>query len=169
MNESPAIGWLPIDAGYDRRTGEPLYIDGCPLTTFGPASDLEAGPGTDHPDPEIADLVRALDAAGIETAQSSQDITTWLRKDGWEDVARMGMVLVRWDSFPKIKATLPDYWDDDGWLFAADPACKYVSVIFPWRAHDAWLAKLRRAKPQVSLSELRQLRQLRERARAKRG
>jgi hypothetical protein len=155
MDNRPNIAWLPHEAGHD-DDGTPYYMDGCMFTTFGRGShsgnddlvyvDGITGPDDGHNpwglDPKIADLIIALNRAGIETVQSCQSATP--DDDVYDDVAPMGIVLVKLADFPKIAATLPTgVPDDDGWLAVIpwdDP--EYVSVIFPLRDHDAWLAKL---------------------------
>ena len=125
------IGWFPYE-------GE--FMEGCPFTTHG-LGFHEGDPDRGGLDPEIADLVEALNAAGVPTLQSCQEITA----DTDPDVCRMGAVLVPWADFPKVDATLPDAAGpsfSSGWLFAADRQARHVTVIFPWRDHDAWLAKL---------------------------
>lgn len=160
------IVWLPHDAGTG-DDGEPGWLPAVPFTTFGTGShaggdglvyvdDLtgpEIGPSGRRNsyglDPEIADLVVALNKAGIETVQSCQEITDEAA-EYLTDIPRMGIVVVTWAAFPKVAATLPgmvtgnnfDREAGSGWLFAAHLNAKYVSVIFPWRDHDAWLARL---------------------------
>jgi hypothetical protein len=165
-NGETAIIWLPHDAGRDEN-GEPYWLDGCPFSTFGRNSNHVGadnlvyvpeitGPeywqdedGSSHRnpyglDPEIADLVIALNQAGVETVQSCQDISR-LADDPIDDVPRMGIVVVAWATFPRLTKTLPGAAagsnNDDGWLFAADRRAEYVSVIFPRRDYEAWLAK----------------------------
>jgi hypothetical protein len=157
------IAWVPHDGGYSDE-GEPWLVEGVPFTTFGTGTHTEGlvcpeGITLDIAglDPEIADLVIALNKAGIKTVQSCQEISGTARED-FEDVPRMGIVVVAWETFPLVAATLPGIRErdgvtipagagtggnhGDGWLFAADSRARYVSVIFPWRDHDAWLASV---------------------------
>src|SRR5258708_39786369 len=59
----------------------------------------------------------------------------------------MGIVVVKWEAFLRLTKSLPGAAAgsnfDDGWLFAADREAEYISVVFPWRDYEAWLASAR--------------------------
>lgn len=78
-------------------------------------------------------------------------------RGAYGDLPRMGIVVVEWDTFPKLTATLPKMaigeGHDDGWLFAADHQARYISVIFPWRDYDAWLTSVRSCQTGSGASE----------------
>lgn len=104
-------------------------------------------------DAEIADLVLALNQAGIETAGSCQNLNDGMDDEtDWRDLTfRIGAITVSMETFPKVKDTLPADWEDeDDWLFSADFGGRFgaqVTICFPWRDHDAWLAKLAKVSP----------------------
>jgi hypothetical protein len=141
------IAWIPhiAEQGY--------WLSGCLFTTFGTAQHAGNGDQVAVPelgitdawglDPEIAPLIIALNRAGVETVQSCQDISSFFEGDVYDDTVRMGIILVGWEDFPKVKRTLPlgasGEGQGDGWLFAASPDADYVSVLFPWRDYGAWL------------------------------
>jgi hypothetical protein len=149
--ERSDIAWFPVES----PPGD--MLEGCPFTTFG--TDAHSGrDGLVYPpemgipdgspwglDPEIADLIVALNRAGLPTVQSCQEISPG-QDDGY-DGARMGAVVVSWADFPKVAATLPSGVVGngfiDGWLFAADRDARHVAVIFPWRDCSAWLEAAR--------------------------
>jgi hypothetical protein len=158
------IVWLPHEA----NEGE--YIPAPTFTTFGSGGghvgnpDLVYVPELTGPefsedgkhrnpwglDPEIAGLIIALNAAGITTVQSCQEITD-PGEDIYGDMPRMGIVVVEWGTFPLLTKTLPGHATgdnrEDGWLFAADSGAEHVSVIFPWRDLEAWLSSIKAAEP----------------------
>jgi hypothetical protein len=150
------IVWVPHEAG------EGEYIPAPMFTTFGTGEHAGSpdlvyveeitGPeftnGHRNPwglDPEIAGLIIALNAAGIKTVQSCQEITDLGEDDLYGDLPRMGIVVVEYGTFPLVARVLPEdvsgtNFDGhgDGWLFAASPDAKYVSILFPWRDLQAF-------------------------------
>ena len=158
--ERTDIVWMPHEAE------EGYCIPAPPLTTFGTGRhvggpDLVYVPGITGPefyddgdrnpwglDPEIAGLIIALNEAGIKTVQSCQDITSYADEDNiYDDVPRMGIVLVEWDTFPLMKDMFPEAATgtnfDDGWLFATSRDADYVSILFPWRDLDKFTAAVK--------------------------
>jgi hypothetical protein len=144
------IGWLPV-----------LGEEGHPLTTFG-IGGWHSGEQAEVPeldltgvDSEIAPLVLALNRAGIETAQSCQDLggATGPAPLG-ESVPRIGAVVVTWETFPKLRRMLASAGLhtglSSGWLFSVNDVSSaaglYVSVLFPWRDAEAFLAAVERGR-----------------------
>src|SRR5258708_10713907 len=135
-NKKTAIVWLPHDAGRDEEDGEPYAMEGVPFTTFGVGShagnaDLVYVPGITGPeysdddpehrnpwglDPEMADLIIALNKAGIETVQSCQEISTYAMVDfddpddrgGYGHLPPSGIVAVRRKPVLRLTTSLPD-------------------------------------------------------------
>jgi hypothetical protein len=158
------IGWLPV-----------LGEEGHPLTTFG-LGGWHDGEQVDVPelglagvDSEIAPLVLALNRAGIETVQSCQDLGGATSPGPlWGDrVPRIGAVVVTWETFPSLRQMLAGLGTgvDSGWLFSVSDVSSgaglFVSVLFPWRDAEAFLAAvegLALPAPAVGRFPLRDLR-----------
>lgn len=98
-------------------------------------------------DPGIAELVHALNAAGITTVGSCENITE-------DDDDSMPLMIVEFliSDWPKLAAILRDdiARNETGWLVTANPdEPKVMAVLFPPSEYEDFLARVRK-QPSVA-------------------
>jgi hypothetical protein len=172
MENRTQISWLPIDFGRND--------DGLPFWHH--ANLHPVGVATNHQykqadalfgitcDEEIADLVSALNRAGIDTLLSCQDILMTEDDEQFDDTPRIGCVTITWDSFPILNRILREHKigldtsNKSGWLFAILPDIPSarplerefrkpsITVLFPWRDLAAFTSALKAHAPESGLT-----------------